>query len=130
MTELYRHLQTRTQPTWPVVRVMVLLGSKYDAEKLYKEGIRELERKYPGDLQKLLEIEPEKDYMDFKYTDIVSIANVTRLLDRERLQLKALYDCCQSYTHDLLDGVTGSTAASEKLVETDLIRCLDGRSKL
>ncbi|KAH8099880.1 hypothetical protein BXZ70DRAFT_224441 [Cristinia sonorae] len=124
------YLQSRTEATWTIVRVLLLLGSKYAADRLYDEGVRQLERRYPPTIRALHAVQPGKECMDFKFEDCISIANVTRTLRLDRFYYNALYDCCQLDTKDLLSGVERSPGVYEMLDEEDLIRCVDGRGRL
>lgn len=130
----YRYLQERKEPTWEVVRVMLLLGHKYEAERLYSEGTHQMARLYPMQLSKLVEVRPGKNAMVVSKEDSISIVNTMRTLNLSYYYHMALYDCCQLETLSLLNGVkrkaTDVKCPLERLDKDDTVICLEGRTRL
>ncbi|TCD66509.1 hypothetical protein EIP91_001285 [Steccherinum ochraceum] len=120
-----QYLAKREQPSWAIVNAMLVLGRKYQIDDLYSEGVHQLERIYPGDVDVLGQGKAGTDFMSFEHEHMISVANVVQDLDLQHLRAHSLYDCCQLDNSDLVRGVYG-----EKLREDDLLRCLDARTGL
>lgn len=107
---------------------MLMLGTKYQADELRKEGIFQLERVYPEDIIEYCAIESGTACMEYWDSDSISIANTVRSLSLdERLHIRALYECCQLTVTQLRRGVESTTGRHENLHENDLIACLNGK---
>ncbi|KAJ3553588.1 hypothetical protein NM688_g3528 [Phlebia brevispora] len=112
-------------PEWSVVKIMVVLGDKYDAQGLHAEGVRRLKLFFPRDVSEW----GEEAGFSFYDEDIVSIVNATRTLGTPELHAAALYLCSSQPITAILRGINGEEGV-EALCPEDLRRCLYGRENM
>ncbi|KAJ3530731.1 hypothetical protein NM688_g7670 [Phlebia brevispora] len=112
---------------WGVIKVMLLLGDKYDCPEFRTQAIKHLQLTFPADIsdwdsrQPLIQVSPEH---------AISMANLTRSSDTSGMHAIALYLCCSLPIATLMAGVAGRAGDAESLCLEDLDRCLQGREDL
>jgi len=62
--------------------------------------------------------------------DAISQAILARLLDQPTLHHRALYECCQLDSHELVNGVEDEDGVLEVLCSEDIRACMDARTHL
>ncbi|KAJ3553589.1 hypothetical protein NM688_g3529 [Phlebia brevispora] len=111
-------------PNWSVVRVMVVLGDKYDVPEFRAEGVRRLSLEISQDASKW----NEAGGFTFKTSELMSIASVTRSLNLPDVHAGVLYMCSEWLETIVLQG------ASEVGVDAwhleDLPRCIHGHESM
>lgn len=121
---------------WAVVKMLLVLGDKYDVDEFRQEGLRLVEAEYPKDmmswcLRDLSYTFPEGRFGDpsgLAVIDLVGVARTSRLGD---IYLAAIYDCCSLDTAVLVQGVSSATGERHvKLEPRDLIAVLNARTAL
>lgn len=114
--------------SWPLTRSILVLSNKYEIDDLRQTGIERLRERFPGKIE-----DWENTYQETvlgEPRDVISMANVARLLRLYRIHARALYHCCQLPTTDLVDGVVSSDNVYEVLCSEDLKTCVSGLARL
>lgn len=120
------------KPTYVVVQSLMRLSSKYCVEHLRKEALCCLEDMLPGDITRCDEqMDTKKQALLYSVSDMISVANLTRELGLAELHYRALYQCSQLSTLNLISGVQhGTRGTLEKLSERDIFKCLNALPRL
>ncbi|KAJ3530732.1 hypothetical protein NM688_g7669 [Phlebia brevispora] len=121
----WRFLTGDQPPGWPLIRVMLVLGDKYDVVDFHDEGVKRLQQAFPRDVSQWV---PNAGFV-CRDVDCTSIANVTRNLGMPDLHATVLYQCCALPIATLLRGV-GGEGEDDMLCADDLRRCLHGREHM
>jgi len=116
--------------SWPNCRAVLTLSHKYQVNSLLLEGIQRLKERFPDDI-----LHWDKQYEDDGIKmgspqDCISQANVARLLDEPILHYRALYDCCQLSSNQMVNGIVNEDGIRETLCSEDIRACVDARTNL
>ncbi|TCD61645.1 hypothetical protein EIP91_008133 [Steccherinum ochraceum] len=114
---------------WNIVRSVLTLSHKYQAERLLTEGIRRLTARFPDTIEKWDVLYSTQGYLGDN-GDLISMPNMAKFLSLPHVHLLALYDCCNLSTADLLGGLTNTDGVLEVLSQEDMVMCVDGRINL
>lgn len=121
-----------TRPSWPVVKALLLLGNKYDAEALREEAHACLQRQYPKDIRDWDKRRAHGSYIDCKDDVLaISVANLARKLRIPELHLPALYHCSTLPPDTITHGALREDSNERvQLDADDVAACLGARAAL
>ena len=102
--------------TWKIVKIMLILGDKYDVPQLREEGLTQLRSWYAKDVEEW----DKRNFYRFlsELTNHLDVAKITRTLNDANLHAAVLYECCRLPPKDLVSG-------PHALPPEDLIRVLN-----
>ncbi|KAF7789297.1 hypothetical protein EIP86_000241 [Pleurotus ostreatoroseus] len=87
----FQYRDDQKKPEWEVVKVMLLLGDKYDVDEFRTEGIMRLKLRFPEDIS----VWDKREGIAKSQSGInQSVASITRKLDLPELHAAVLYSCC------------------------------------
>lgn len=122
LTDTYdvrHHERHVSEPRWATVRVMILLGDKYDVPTIHAEGLKQLRAWYAQDIHEW----DKRDEAFFAHeTDHLAVASITRTLGELDLHVAVLYHCCSLPPSLLVAG--NPTTGCPPLCAEDLARAL------
>lgn len=121
---------------WTAVKMLLVLGDKYDVDEFRQEGLRLVEAEYPKDLMNWCLRDLPYNCSKGRFGDpsglaVIDLVGVARKLRLGDVYLAALYDCCSLDTAVLVEGVSSATGDRHvKLEPRDLIAVLNARTAL
>lgn len=89
-------------PSWPQVKALLELGTKYEVDDLLSEGMSLIQSWFPGNISKWDESPRVRDVDN--YFEWIDMANTCRKLDLRPLHVKVLYFCCNMPNDYLING--------------------------
>ncbi|KAI0789928.1 hypothetical protein C8Q75DRAFT_717484 [Abortiporus biennis] len=122
--------------TFDEVTAMLRLGSKYQIDHIREEAIYRLQLCFPTSLSDFesevgLHTNSEQPPIsDLSRQDAICVVNLSRSFNLKSILPSAFYTCCQLDNKLLVYGVKYSDGTTEKLSQSDLLVCLNGRAKL
>lgn len=124
-----RFFDSGEKPRYVVVQSLLRLGKKYGVDDLYVRALRRLEQLLPTDI-KAWDLAQANSPVTPEPADIISMANITRELELNRLHAMALYMCCLLPAATLVHGTSHSRGTHEKLAPVDLAICIEAQPEL
>lgn len=116
-------------PVFHIISAYIRLGHKYHIEHLLKESLDFLLHHFTDNFDTWL---AHADYVPKSFLRIhaIGVVNLARLVDCDVILPTALMVCGMLPAQDLVRGFDREDGTREKLSEGDLVRCLEGRTRL
>ncbi|THH29890.1 hypothetical protein EUX98_g4293 [Antrodiella citrinella] len=116
------------QYSWRLTRSIITISNKYQVDVMRDEAMERLQKRFPAnidDWDKLYGAE-----ILGSMSDVISMANAARLLELPGVRARALYECTQLSTDQLLVGIENEDGVREVLCTEDIKFCVDARKTL